>query len=332
MRVGIAIEETWDFFHDIYAELNTAFETSLFKRRTFHTPVFNMRINRMLFKNDLQRFMNKNDVVFFEWASELLVAATQQKKTCGIVTRLHRYEMYQWVDKINWDLVDRVILVSKAMQEEFIEKFPSQASKTVVSCASVSLDKFSLKPKKFEGNIGTLCHIAPRKRVYELILAFSTLCKMHDGLTLHIAGDIHHAHLDYHNAIRYLINQLGLQKRVVFDGFLPDPSGWYNQMDIFVSNSYSEGLQVALMEAMSSGCYCLSHHWKGVDEMLSEQYLFWDDASLIEKVLAYIGLPDVEKQKLRAEMRGAACDKFDIEKTKKTIRSVIESVGQARAQ
>ncbi len=327
MRVGVALEETWDFFNEIYSELTNTFETSLFKRRTFHLPIFNARINRVLFKYDLQQFMQKNDVVFFEFASELLIAATHLEKTCGIVTRLHRYEMYQWVDKIYWERVDRIILVSKAMQEEFIEKFPSQASKTVVSCAAVSLEKFSLKPKTFEGNIGILCHIAPRKRVYELVLAFSTLCQSQPGLKLHIAGDYKNSQVDYFNAIHYLVKQLGLQNQVVFDGFLPDPSGWYSQMDIFISNSYSEGLQVALMEAMASGCYCLSHHWKGADEMLPEENLYFRDEQMLEKISAYIALPDAERLTVRAKMREIACDRFDIEKTKKTVINVIKSVG-----
>lgn len=328
MRVGIAIEETWDFFHEVYAELDAAFETSLFRRRTFHLPIFNTRVNRMLFQHDLQQFLRENDVVFFEWASELLVAATQLEKTCGIVTRLHRYEMYKWVDKINWDAVDRIILVSRAMQDEFVAKFPAQAVKTVVSCASIRLDKFTPKPRIYQGNIGTLCHIAPRKRVYELILTFSSLCKLDDRLTLHIAGDWHHAFEDYRNAIDYLIQQLGIKDRVVFDGFLADPSDWYQQMDIFISNSYSEGLQVALMEAMASGCYCLSHHWKGAEEMLPESNLYLGDREMAEQVLAYAGLSEAEKQRRQDEMRQIACEKFDIEKTKKTIRGVIESVGE----
>src|SRR5512134_1054237 len=132
MRVGVAIEETWSFFHEIYADLEQHHTVSQFERHIVHPPFFRERINRYLFRRDLSSLLRDNQVVFFEWASELLVAASQMKKTCGIVTRLHRYEMYQWVDQVNWEAVDQVILVSQAKRQEFNARFPKYAGKVVV--------------------------------------------------------------------------------------------------------------------------------------------------------------------------------------------------------
>jgi hypothetical protein len=98
----------------------------------------------------MQAFRRANDVVFFEWASELLATATHLLKTCGIVTRPHCYEMYQWVDCINWESVDKIILVSRSKQQEVIAKFPDQASKTVAASPSTSLEKFKPEPKTFK--------------------------------------------------------------------------------------------------------------------------------------------------------------------------------------
>src|SRR5512139_4029722 len=99
MRVGIVNKETWAFFDEIYADLSAHHQTSLFKTRTINPPFFKERINRYLFNRDLRTFMGANRVVFFEWASELLQAATQLPKACGIVTRIHRYEMYRFVEQ-----------------------------------------------------------------------------------------------------------------------------------------------------------------------------------------------------------------------------------------
>ena len=103
LRVGIAIQETWSFFHEIYDDLTANYKTTLFKRRSWKLPVFHARINQYLLQHDIRALMKANDVVFFEWASELLAVATHQKKVCGIVTRLHRYEMYEWANRINWE-------------------------------------------------------------------------------------------------------------------------------------------------------------------------------------------------------------------------------------
>ena len=218
MYVGVAIEETWDFFHEIYDDLRERHQVSLFKQKEGQLPFFKERINRYLFKRNIQSFMRSNEVVFFEWASRLLAAATQYPKTCGIVTRLHRYEMYQWVDKINWDAVDKIILVSEAKKREFIGRYPNQASKVVVIYEAVDTNKFQLISREFGGNIGILCHMTPRKRVYELILAFSELTKLRDDLHLHIGGGLVPGFEEYYTAIHMLVNKLELRDQITFYG------------------------------------------------------------------------------------------------------------------
>jgi glycosyltransferase involved in cell wall biosynthesis len=327
MKLGIAIDENWVFFDEIYADLQHHFQTSLFERREYNLPLFYARVNRYLFYRDLRAFMKANDVVFFEWAGHLLAAASHLPKSCGIVARLHRYEMYEWADQINWQSVDKVILVSKAKQREFIARFPEHAAKTEVLYESISLDKFTRRPKKFNGDIGILCHLVPRKRVYELVLAFSELIHQGRELRLHIGGGRHQAHKDYYSAIHHLVQSLNMQDKITFYGHVSDPWNWYPQIDIFISNSYSEGLQVAPMEAMASGCYCLAHWWEGAEELVPEENLFFTNRELQEKIVRYCEIPDGDKEDLRMQMREIACNNFDIEQTKVQIRQAIDEVG-----
>jgi glycosyltransferase involved in cell wall biosynthesis len=327
LRVGIAINETWNFFNEIYADMQRHYQTSLFQRRTWRLPVFNARINRHLFYRDLRSFMAANDVVFFEWASELLVAATHQPKTCGVITRLHRYEMYNWVNRINWEAVDKIILVSQAKQRELIARFPELSGKTVVISPSTSLEKFVPQPKVYNGDIGILCYLTPRKRVYDLILTFYELTKRSDDFHLHIAGGMDPANEDYYGALLNIVNELNLQTRVTFYGNVTDPWNWYRNIDIFISNSYSEGLQVAPMEAMSCGCYTLAHHWAGAEELLPAENLFYTNEEMIEKISHYKNLSTGERQTQVEKMRQLACANFDIEETKKQIMEVIDVVG-----
>jgi glycosyltransferase involved in cell wall biosynthesis len=329
MRIGIAVEETWSFLNEIYAELSEHHHTTLFKRRTFTLPIFNTRINRYLFHRDMQALMDVNDVVFFEWASELLATASQLKKRSGIVARLHRYEMYKWVDKINWDAVDKIILVSKAKEREFVSRFPDQASKIVVINEAVSLSKFHPEPREFSGDIGILCHLTPRKRVYDLILTFAELTQQREDLHLHIAGGRHIAHGAYYEAMHRTVRELNLQDKVTFYGNMTETSEWYHKIDVFISNSYSEGLQVAPMEAMASGCYCISHRWDGAEELLPSPYLFYTDHELKEKLLDYCEMSEADRQQERHYMRSIVCNSFDIDKTKVLVRELIEEVAMA---
>jgi glycosyltransferase involved in cell wall biosynthesis len=329
MRVGVAIEETWSFFNEIYAELSQHHQVSQFKRRVVHPPFFRERANRYLFRRDLGSLLQENQVVFFEWASELLIAASHMPKTCAIVTRLHRYEMYQWVDQINWDVVDKVIVVSQAKRREFVGLFPDHASKVVVIPEATSPEKFKFNQRTFNGDIGILCHLTPRKRVYEAILDFYELLQQEDRYHLHIGGGRHVLHGDYYVAMHSLVQRLGLESRVTFYDNVPDPHNWFPKIDIFLSNSYSEGLQLTPMEAMASGCYTLSHHWEGAEELLPEENLFYTGAELRQKILEYSHADEAERLRRRQALRATVCEKFDIHQIKVQIRQLVEDVGRA---
>jgi glycosyltransferase involved in cell wall biosynthesis len=224
-------------------------------------------------------------------------------------------------------LCDKIIVVSQAKKKEFIARVPNQEAKLVVSSPSISLEKFTPSPKIYSGDIGTLCHLTPRKRVYELILSFYELLRRGGDYHLHIGGGPDPAFEDYYHAMQYLVDELELHEKVTFYGNVTDPWNWYPKIDIFISNSYSEGLQVALMEAMASGCYCLSHRWDGVNEMLPGNQLYYSDNELVQKIINYDESPELNKQAIKRSMREIACEKFDINQTKAQFRQAIEAVG-----
>jgi glycosyltransferase involved in cell wall biosynthesis len=325
MKIGIAIEETWSFLHEIYADLQAQHTVSLFQRRQVGWPVFNERINRALFHHDLRTFMQQNEVVFFEWASGLLAAASHLPKTCGIVTRLHRYEMYQWVDQINWHNVDTIILVSEAKRREFVARFPQHSHKAVVVPEAVSLERFQSYIKPFAGDIGILCHMKPRKRVYELILAFHELLQQQDGFHLHIGGGEATGFSEYSVVVRTLVAQLGLQDKITFYGHVAQPEKWYHQIDIFVANGYSEGLQVSLLESIAAGCYALSHHWDGADELMPPEQLYFTNSELIQKITTYCQQTQAEKEAQIHHLQQLLHGKCDVDQTKVQIRQLIEA-------
>jgi len=326
MRLGVAIQDTWGFFNEIFDEFKKQYDVSVFERRSWQLPFFHSRVNQFLYYNDLKKFMAGNDVVFFEWASELLIAASHLPKVSGIVTRLHRYEMYQWVNRVNWNVVDKIILVSEAKREEFIVRFPDQEAKTIVIPEAVPLGKFQAKPKPFGGDIGILCHLTPRKRVYELVLTFYELLQQKKDIHLHIAGGPNPAFEDYYYALQSVVADLGIQEKVTFYGNVKDTWNWYHNIDIFISNSYSEGLQVAPMEAMASGCYCLAHRWRGADELLPQEYLFYTDAELRNKILQYCETSESEKLDQKMRMRSLAQENFNIERTVSRVVDVVNEV------
>jgi glycosyltransferase involved in cell wall biosynthesis len=327
-KLGVFVgENNWIFFKEIFEDLANRYDTEVYGRRTYKIPILYGRLNRWEFHRGINQLLSNNDVCFFEWASELLMVASQLPKQCVMIARLHSFELYEWAPKINWDVVDRVILVSNAMQEMFNELYPENAHKTVVIYNGRSLEEFSPpKQRDFELNIGMLCRITPIKRIYETVMMLYNLRQMGYDARLHIAGE---AADDYRYmvAIRRLVEKLNLIKSVTFYGHITDSSTWLRNINIYISNSFWEGQSVALLEAMASGCYCISHFWAGVDEMLPNENIYITESELISKIVQFSNLSDAEKRGSQEKLRSIACEKFNIERTKSEIRQLIETAG-----
>jgi glycosyltransferase involved in cell wall biosynthesis len=327
-KLGVLVgeDENWTFFKEIFEDLDSLYPTQVYKGRTYNLPLLSGRLNRWAFHEGIRSILHDNDICFFEWASELLMYASQMSKHCPIVTRLHSFELYDWAPKINWDHVDRVILVSEAMRQKFIDLYPDHAHKTRVIYNGKPLDKFKPPSQRiFNFNLGMLCNIHPVKRVYEVVLMLYNLKQQGYEACLHIAGKPH-GDLRYVVAVHRLVEKLNLRDDVIFYDYVATPQAWLEKIDIFISNSYWEGHQVALVEAMATSCYCLSHFWDGAEEVVPPENLYATEVELEQKIIEYANQPEQEKRQHQVQMRAIACEKFDINQTISQIRQVVEEV------
>lgn len=145
----------WAFLHDIYADISARYKTVVFKETAYKTPLSG-RMNRWATERLMRTILRESNVSLFDWASELLVPASHLPKTGAIITRLHSYELYVWAPKVNWDHVDKVILVSQHMHRKFVELYPNHAHKAEVVDNGVALDKFT-PPRNVTSSCGWAC-------------------------------------------------------------------------------------------------------------------------------------------------------------------------------
>lgn len=333
--IGVLVGEhgNWTFFDEIFKSLAANYETRVFRERVYETPLLYGRLNRWALRGQIRSLLRRSDLCFFEWASELLEVATQMPKSCPIVTRLHAYELHAWAPRINWEQVDTIIVVSDAMARKLAAAYPECAPKIAVVYNGVSLRRFTPAPRPFAFDLGMLCTVEPRKRVYEVIMMLDALRRRHAAARLQIAGGWSKspASEEYYAAVRGLVTKLGLEEHVSFAGHVTDTPAWLQQIDIFISNSYHEGQQVALLEAMASGCCCFSHVWDGAEEVLPPDHLFTTEAELLAKITAYAEQPEEIRRQRRARMRAIAKERFDIETTKAKILTIVDAtIGPSR--
>jgi glycosyltransferase involved in cell wall biosynthesis len=328
MRIGIVVaQDYWLHFQDIYSEFNRIYQTSVFKQRKWPYQLMSSRINRFLLNLGLKRFMQNNDVTFFEWSEHQFVTATHLPKSSIIATRLHSHELWDFAPQANWENVGLVILVSHAMQRKFLELFPGMESRTRIVHNGVSIHKYSPTNSAFKGRIGTLSRIEPYKRIEGLVIVLSILRKEGFDLFLDIGGtstEPRYQRYDYE--LKNLVKRLHLEPFVFFRGQISNTPEWFRSIDIFVTNSISEGMQVALLEAMASGCNCLSFNWDGVEEALPQKNIYFSENQLIEKIIAYVNEDEETKHQIKALMRDIVVEKFNIEERNQDIIRYIEAI------
>jgi glycosyltransferase involved in cell wall biosynthesis len=320
----------WNFFRDIHAAFTQRYDVATFVEPAGSPiPVFRERMSRLRHRRAMDRLLSSTDVCFFEWASDLLVEATSRPAAARIVTRLHSYELLFWSQRIDWRHVDRIILVSQTMRRRFAELHPAQADKCVVVYNGVDLERF--QPREdgdFAFRVGILANLHPVKRIYDLVLSIYALRQQGHPATLHIAGGkVADRYFDtYHAAIIGAIRRLGMEDAIVWHGQVEDPAPWLQTMDVIVSNSYWEGQQVALLEALASGCYCLSHFWEGAEEVVPADCVFVTEQDLHRQLLAFADASPETRRSRRAESRRIASDRFDARRQREDFCRVVESV------
>lgn len=72
--------------------------------------------------------------------------------------------------------------------------------------------------------------------------------------------------------LRKLAKELNVNLHLL--GFRKDVADLYKAADLFVHPSFREGLPVAVMEAIASGCKCLCSNIRGCKDLVSEDFLF----------------------------------------------------------
>ncbi len=326
LNIGVIVDGPDGFITDVLPGWRSRFRVETFSFTPLAIPFSEHRVNKWLAARALRRFFRRSDVVFFEWAGPILAFASHLAGRAPVVVRLHSYELFDQAPSVNWQAVRHVVLVSRAMQRRFLAAYPEMTGRTSVICNGVNLEAFGRSRRSHGRTIGMLCNLVPVKRVYEVILAAHAANAQGADLTLRIGGspgDGPEAKR-YHTALTRLVSDLDLGQRVIFEGRIDDAPDFLQGIDVFVSNSYWEGQQVALLEAMAAGCHCLSHRWEGAEEVLPEDCLFASEGQLVQKILAFCALSETERTDRQARLRQIAAHAFDGRDMTQHLAQVIE--------
>jgi glycosyltransferase involved in cell wall biosynthesis len=167
--------------------------------------------------------------------------------------------------------------------------------------------------------VGSVSGLKPVKDFPLLVRAFSRL----EGARLLIAGE-GPSRLE----LEALVLGLGLGDRFSLPGHADRPEEILPLLDIFVLPSRTEGIPIALLEAMSCGLACVASRVGGVPEVLGDCGVMFEAGSVDELAAALEGLlaDKARREELGRRARIRAMEYFDLEIWGSRTASVYEDV------
>jgi glycosyltransferase involved in cell wall biosynthesis len=172
---------------------------------------------------------------------------------------------------------------------------------------------------------GIAARLVEAKDHFTLLRAFTEVVTEIPGAELHIAGDG-----ELRGRLEALTRELKLSDRVTFHGPVSDTPRFFSKLDVFVLSSLTEGLPVALLEAMAAGLPVVSTRAGGVEEAaIDGQNAFLvapgDSGGLARAMIRMARTPDLAR--MGALGREMVQERFSIERTWREYYKLFVSLG-----
>lgn len=228
-----------------------------------------------LSSSDLVHFHVASDASFYRKSLLMLIVKLKRKPT---IMHIHGSDFDQFYFKSNiiakifvkyiFSTTDKVIVLSEYWNTFFKQSIPSASVQVIYN--GVNVDTFLPNDTKIHhpNHFLFLGRLGKRKGIYDLIAALDIIVNTRKikSIKIYIAGD---GEID---EVSELINELGLQQHAILLGWLDDSKklDHVKQVSTVVLPSYSEGLPMALIEAMAAGKVIISTRVGGIPELVEE--------------------------------------------------------------
>ena len=192
-----------------------------------------------------------------------------------------------------WLSADGVIVISESIKEWLNELNPS-INPVVIPYGIHNQD---LEINFTNKNLGFLGKLNQNKGIEDLINVFNSIknenSKEYKQLTLSIGGigtEIYSKNLQ----------RIAVDKNIKFIGYVENRSEFFKSLSVFIFPSYSEGLGLVLLEAMSYGVLCIARDVAPMNKVINHEdngFLFTNNEDLKEIIKTALKLNQKEKTK-----------------------------------
>ena len=171
--------------------------------------------------------------------------------------------------------------------------------------------------------VGCFARVVPIKDQLTLIQASKRILEKYDADFI-FAGEIQDA--EYYRECQTLVEDLGLGNKIKFIGHSDNMQDWYRQADIFVLSSKSEGVPLALLEAMSCGLPSVCTKVGGIPDILRDDitgYLVTPgDFQLMATKISGLLEDKILREKMGVQARAVITENFTIGQMSQKIMGI----------
>ena len=238
----------------------------------------------------------ESDIVWIEWADgEMFQILAHCPETFGnkkIILRLHRYELFTprtlqgiaALSKESIERIDKLVFVSKTVQQIGIGKFPWMSDSVVIPNL-IDHTKFPFHGREKGLNIMMLGRMSYVKNLPLALSMFHELWKKDSRYNLHLVGNISDPELVYYieNFVMKAANPNIYYHGQIDNDKLPK---FMENMNYILSSSVFESQGMGILEAMCCGLKPLVFNFPGALDTFPMQCL-WIDLEQFRRSITY---------------------------------------------
>lgn len=228
----------------------------------------------------------------------------------------------------------KILTISQFSKNAIIEYYHVDSDRVIVTYPGFKMNHFVIQNqilKKYGLVNDYLLYVGtlqPRKNLPKLIEAFDLLKSSYPHLSLVIVGKKGWLYEEIFTKVK----ALGLGKKVIFTGYVPDEElpAFYQNARCFCLPSLYEGFGIPALEAMAYGCPVVVSNVSSLPEIVADAGILVDPQSIpdiaqgIEKILK---MDSVNRQNL-IQKGQERVKQFSWEKCAKETLQVLENLGK----
>jgi glycosyltransferase involved in cell wall biosynthesis len=243
------------------------------------------------------------------------------------INTLRQTLLANWLFDATCLFTTRVVAVCRAVGEVCRKRLPLSDSRSAVIYNGIELDAFLAVPPRHAGSkfrFGTVSRLDPIKDHRSLLEAFAQVHSLQPGCELHILGKG-----ETETELRQVAQKLGIGAAVHFRGFSREIAAFLAEMDCFVISSLSEGLPMAVLEAMASGLPVVGTAVGGVSELIEDADCGWLSppgkvGELAKSMLLALSATDLAERGARA--RASAVENYSVDTMGRNYLALFEAL------